>query len=131
MCIRDRLEHLPGTLLEGNHTISLRGLKANDTGGHGSTRLITIDIMLMDTENAFVDQTESSIGFSTSTLAFAVLGLVALFLIVLLAVGAISNKEEGTLAGVDFSTLSDGSITTAATSGTDVQDATLVGKTSD
>tara|TARA_B100001564_G_scaffold330783_1_gene316279 strand:+ start:348 stop:2360 length:2013 start_codon:yes stop_codon:yes gene_type:complete len=129
--IIEQLEHLPGTLLEGNHTISLRGLKANDTGGHGSTPLITIDIMLMDTENAFVDQTESSIGFSTSTLAFAVLGLVALFLIVLLAVGAISNKEEGTLAGVDFSTLSDGSITTAATSGTDVQDATLVGKTSD
>ena len=129
--IIEQLEHLPGTLLEGNHTISLRGLKANDTGGHGSTPLITIDIMLMDTENAFVDQTESSIGFSTSTLAFAVLGLVALFLIVLLAVGAISNKEEGTLAGVDFSTLSDGSIATAATSGTDVQDATLVGKTSD
>ena len=129
--IIEQLEHLPGTLLEGNHTISLRGLKANDTGGHGSTPLITIDIMLMDTENAFVDQTESSIGFSTSTLAFAVLGLVALFLIVLLAVGAISNKEEGTLAGVDFSTLSDGSITTATTSGTDVQDATLVGKTSD
>lgn len=126
-----QLEHLPGTMLEGNHTISLRGLQANDTGGHASTPLITIDIMLMDTENAFVDQTESSIGFSTSTLAFAVLGLVALFLIVLLAVGAISNKEEGTLAGVDFSTLSDGSITTAATSGTDVQDATLVGKTSD
>ena len=129
--IIEQLEHLPGTLLEGNHTISLRGLKANDTGGHGSTPLITIDIMLMDTENAFVDQTESSIGFSTSTLAFAVLGLVALFLIVLLAVGAISNKEEGTLAGVDFSTLSDGSIATAAASGTDVQDATLVGKTSD
>ncbi len=129
--IIEQLEHLPGTLLEGNHTISLRGLKANDTGGHGSTPLITIDIMLMDTENAFVDQTESSIGFSTSTLAFAVLGLVALFLIVLLAVGAISNKEEGTLAGVDFSSLSDGSITTAAASGTDVQDATLIGKTSD
>lgn len=125
-----QLEHLPGTLLEGNHTISLRGLKANDTGGHGSSPLITIDIMLMDTENAFVAQTESSSGFSTSTLAFAVLGLVALFLIVLLVVGAISNKEEGTLAGVDFSTLSDGSLTTV-TSGTDVQDAMLVGKTSD
>ncbi len=125
-----QLEHLPGTLLEGNHTISLRGLKANDTGGHASTPLITIDIMLMDTENAFVSQTESSTGFSTSTLAFAVLGLVALFLIVLLVVGAISNKEEGTLAGVDFSTLSDGSLTTV-TSGTDVQDTMLVGKTSD
>ena len=125
-----QLEHLPGTMLEGNHTISLRGLKANDTGGHASTPLITIDIMLMDTENAFVSQTESSTGFSTSTLAFAVLGLVALFLIVLLVVGAISNKEEGTLAGVDFSTLSDGSLTTV-TSGTDVQDAMLVGKTSD
>ena len=129
--IIEQLEHLPGTLLEGNHTISLRGLKANDTGGHGSSPLITIDIMLMDTENAFVDQTESSIGFSTSTLAFAVLGLVALFLIVLLVVGAISNKEEGTLAGVDFSALSDGSMTTVATLGADVQDATLVGKTSD
>jgi hypothetical protein len=126
-----QLEHLPGTLLEGNHTISLRGLKANDTGGHGSSPLITIDIMLMDTENAFDAQTESSSGFSTSTLAFAVLGLVALFLIVLLVVGAISNKEEGTLAGVDFSALSDGSVTTVATSETDVQDATLVGKTSD
>ena len=125
-----QLEHLPGTMLEGNHTISLRGLKVNDTGGHASTPLITIDIMLMDTENAFVAQTESSTGFSTSTLAFAVLGLVALFLIVLLVVGAISNKEEGTLAGVDFSTLSDGSLTTV-TSGTDVQDAMLVGKTSD
>ena len=129
--IIEQLEHLPGTLLEGNHTISLRGLKANDTGGHGSSPLITIDIMLMDTENAFADQTESSIGFSTSTLAFAVLGLVALFLIVLLVVGAISNKEEGTLAGVDFSALSDGSMTTVATLGADVQDATLVGKTSD
>ena len=125
-----QLEHLPGTMLEGNHTISLRGLRANDTGGHASTPLITIDIMLMDTENAFVDQIESSSGFSTSTLAFAVLGLVALFLIVLLVVGAISNKEEGTLAGVDFSTLSDGSLTTV-TSGTNVQDAMLVGKTSD
>ena len=87
--------------------------------------------MLMDTENAFVDQIESSSGFSTSTLAFAVLGLVALFLIVLLVVGAISNKEEGTLAGVDFSTLSGDSTSPAVTSQTDVQDATLVEKTSD
>lgn len=126
-----QLEHLPGTMLEGNHTISLRGLQANDTGGHASTPLITIDIMLMDTENAFVDQIESSSGFSTSTLAFAVLGLVALFLIVLLVVGAISNKEEGTLAGVDFSTLSGDSTSPAVTSQTDVQDATLVEKTSD
>lgn len=126
-----QLEHLPGTMLEGNHTISLRGLRANDTGGHASTPLITIDIMLMDTENAFVDQIESSSGFSTSTLAFAVLGLVALFLIVLLVVGAISNKEEGTLAGVDFSTLSGDSTSPAVTSQTDVQDATLVEKTSD
>ena len=126
-----QLEHLPGTMLEGNHTISLRGLRANDTGGHASTPLITIDIMLMDTENAFVDQIESSSGFTTSTLAFAVLGLVALFLIVLLVVGAISNKEEGTLAGVDFSTLSGDSTSPAVTSQTDVQDATLVEKTSD
>ena len=104
-----QLEHLPGTTLEGNHTISLRGIMANDSGGHASTPLVTIDIMLMDTAKAFVTQDETSTGLSTTTLAFGLLGFIGLFLVVLLVTGAISDKEEGTLAGIDFKTLQDGS----------------------
>jgi hypothetical protein len=104
-----QLEHLPGTTLEGNHTISLRGIMANDSGGHASTPLVTIDIMLMDTAKAFVTQDETSTGLSTTTLAFGLLGFIGLFLGVLLVTGAISDKEEGTLAGIDFKTLQDGS----------------------
>ncbi len=117
-----QLEHLPGTTLEGNHTISLRGIKANDSGGYASTPLMTIDIMLMDTENAFIDQAESSEGLSTSTLAFAAVGLVALFFVVLMLVGAISNKEEGTLAGVDFKALADDASATSPEDGSSVWD---------
>ena len=53
MDIIHQLEHLPGTDLEGNHTISLRGIKANDSGGHTSSPLISANIMLMDTDSAF------------------------------------------------------------------------------
>ena len=102
-----QLEHLPGTTLEGNHTISLRGIMANNSGGHASTPLVTIDIMLMDTASAFVTQEETSTGLSTTTLAFGLLGFIGLFLVVLLVTGAISDKEEGTLAGIDFKTLHD------------------------
>ncbi len=103
-----QLEHLPGTALEGNHTISLRGIKANDTGGHSSTPLVTIDIMLMDTDSAFVTQDVASTGITTTTLAFGLLAFIVLFFVVLMVVGAISDKEEGTLAGVDFNTLQSG-----------------------
>ena len=48
-----QLEHLPGIDLEGNHSISLRGIKANDSGGHTSSPLISANIMLMDTDSAF------------------------------------------------------------------------------
>lgn len=56
-----QLEHLPGIDLEGNHTISLRGIKANDSGGHTSSPLISANIMLMDTDSAF-DTTSNDTG---------------------------------------------------------------------
>ena len=56
-----QLEHLPGIDLEGNHTISLRGIKANDSGGHTSSPLISANIMLMDTGSAF-DTTSKDAG---------------------------------------------------------------------
>ena len=76
--------------------------------------------MLMDTENAFIEQAESSGGLSTSTLAFAAVGRVALFYVVLMLVGAISNKEEGTLAGVDFKALADDASMTTLEDGSNV-----------
>ena len=56
-----QLEHLPGIDLEGNHSISLRGIKANDSGGHTSSPLISANIMLMDTDSAF-DTTSKDAG---------------------------------------------------------------------
>lgn len=104
-----QLEHLPGIDVEGNHTISFRGIKANDSGGHASSPLISANIMLMDTASAFEAQEEASSGISTTMLALGLLGFFALFFVVLMVTGAISDKEEGTLAGIDFTTLKEDS----------------------
>jgi len=47
---------------------------------------------------------------------------VALFFVVLMLVGAISNKEEGTLAGVDFKALADDASATSPEDGSSVWD---------
>ena len=101
-----QLEHLPGIDIEGNHTISLRGIKANDTGGHTSSPLITANIMLMDTDSAFETKAEAS-GMSSTSMFMGIGAFIVLFILVLLVVNFISNKEEGTLAGIDFNTLRD------------------------
>tara|TARA_B110001450_G_scaffold13645_1_gene12835 strand:+ start:2976 stop:4928 length:1953 start_codon:yes stop_codon:yes gene_type:complete len=101
-----QLEHLPGIDIEGNHTVSLRGIKANDTGGHTSSPLITANIMLMDTDSAFETKSEVS-GMSSTSIFMGIGAFVVLFILVLFVVNFISNKEEGTLAGIDFNTLRD------------------------
>ena len=101
-----QLEHLPGIDIEGNHTVSLRGIKANDTGGHTSSPLITANIMLMDTDSAFETKAEVS-GMSSTSMFMGIGAFVVLFILVLFVVNFISNKEEGTLAGIDFNTLRD------------------------
>jgi len=77
--IVNQLEHLPGIGLDGNHTLSIRGLAANDSGGHSSTANIAVNVMLMDTSNAFDAQTDSSGGGVSagviSALVVVVLGL--------------------------------------------------------
>ena len=65
--------------------------------------------MLMDTASAFEAQEEASSGTSTTMLALGLLGFFALFFVVLMVTGAISDKEEGTLAGIDFTTLKEDS----------------------
>ena len=101
-----QLEHLPGIDIEGNHTVSLRGIKANDTGGHTSSPLITANIMLMDTDSAFETKAEAS-GMSSTSMIMGIGAFIVLFLLVLFVVNFISNKEEGTLAGINFNTLRD------------------------
>ena len=101
-----QLEHLPGIDIEGNHTISLRGIKANDTGGHTSSPLISANIMLMDTDSAFEAKAQAT-GMSSTSMFMGLGAFIVLFILVLFVVNFISDKEEGTLAGIDFNTLRD------------------------
>ena len=69
--IIQQLEHLPGIDLDGNHTISIRGLESNESGGHSSSPLVTIDIMLMDSASAYFTETEETPGFTFLTISVA------------------------------------------------------------
>ena len=80
LTIVHQLEHLPGVSLDGNHTLSVRGLSANESGGHSSSSNIAVNVMLMDTANAKNVQVEAtggglSVG-AVSALVLVVLGLV-------------------------------------------------------
>ena len=74
-----QLQSLPGITTDGNHTLSIRGLAANDSGGHSSTSNIAINVMLMDTANANNVQAASTGGGISagviSALVVVVLGL--------------------------------------------------------
>ena len=92
-----QLEHLPGISIEGNHTISLRALKSNDSGGFSSSPLITTNIMLMDTDSAFDESTSADDeGINTTQLLLVLCVIVILFLLVLLVV--IYNSQSSSLA---------------------------------
>lgn len=101
-----QLEHLPGIEVEGNHTISFRGIKANASSNPTSSPLITANIMLMDVDSAFETDAEET-GMASTTIFLGIGVFIVFFVLVLFSVSYISNKEEGTLAGIDFDTLSD------------------------
>lgn len=94
------LEHLPGITLEGNHTISIRGI-GNGEGDSYSTAIITADIMLMNPSKEFSSSSGNEDGISSIALAIASFAIV--FLAVLLIAGVVTDKEEGSLASVDVS----------------------------
>ena len=60
----------------------------------------------MDVDSAFEAKAEES-GMSSTSLIIGFAAFIVLFVLVLVLVNAISNKEEGTLAGIDFNTLSE------------------------
>ena len=89
-----QLEHLPGIEVEGNHTLSLRGLIANESGGHSSSALVSVNVMLMDTANA-KSYAESNGDGLFGDLPTWVGPVVILFLVVLVILGMIIiNKVE-------------------------------------
>ncbi len=87
-----QLEHLPGIEVDGNHTLSLRGLAANESGGHSATSIIAMNVMLMDTANAkSFGESEEGLG----GLSGWVLPAVAIFLLLLVPLGFyLINKAE-------------------------------------
>lgn len=103
-----QIEHLPGIEIMGNHTISLRGIQYQD-GTTSASPLVTAEIMVMD------DNTEPVVsgggdGFSTGAIVGISIGGIVIFLIALLLISAISNREEGVLAGKDLQTYLDAQI---------------------
>jgi hypothetical protein len=60
----------------------------------------------MDTASAFETQSDDN-GVSSTSMLLGVGAFIVLFLVVLLVINVITNKEEGTLAGIDFNTLGD------------------------
>ncbi|MGB2156608.1 MAG: S8 family serine peptidase, partial [Candidatus Poseidoniaceae archaeon] len=106
-----QLEHLPGITIMGNHTISLRGIQYED-GTSSASPLATAEIMVMDDETDPVSSSEGD-GMSTGTLIGISIGGIVIFLIALLLISTISNREEGTLAGKDLKTFLDAQVADA------------------
>ena len=91
-----QLEHLPGIDVEGNHTLSLRALVANESGGHSATSLVSVNVMLMDTANAksFGEESDGMFGDLPGWVAPSVV----LLLVLLVIMGMIVlNRAEGAI----------------------------------
>jgi hypothetical protein len=100
-----QLEHLPGIEVEGNHTLSLRGLIANQTdplGAPSSTPLVTLNVMLMDTANAKNAADEDGLFSGLSDWAVPATA-VFLVLLVVLGIFVLNRVEEATLVEKVFS----------------------------
>ena len=77
--IYHQLEHLPGIEIEGNHTLSVRGITCNDAECSAplSTPLVAVDIMMMDSDKMLGDgQGDESGAITGGTLIIIVLLIV-------------------------------------------------------
>lgn len=100
-----QLEHLPGITVEGNHTLSLRGLIANESDANGppsSTPVVSVNVMLMDTANAKTfGEDEGLLGGLSDWVVPAT--AIFLLLLVVLGVYVINRAEEATMVEKVFS----------------------------
>jgi len=97
--IAHQLEHLPGIDLQGNHTLSIRGIIENGTST-ASTPIMTVNVMLIDVDKDGEKSTDEGL-FSSSEMFTAIGIFVVVLLVALLVVGYATDKEEGIFAGKD------------------------------
>lgn len=87
------IEHLPGVELQGNHTISIRGLMETGETNFSSTPIITADIMLMDVDKDGLTE-ESDSMFSGSTVLVGIAGMIIGVILVPLVMLALNKSED-------------------------------------
>lgn len=87
------IEHLPGVELQGNHTISIRGIMEASETNFSSTPIITADIMLMDVSKDGVTE-ESESMFSGSTVLVGFAGMILGIVLVPLVMFGLNKSEE-------------------------------------
>lgn len=87
------IEHLPGVELQGNHTISIRGLMETGETNFSSTPIITADIMLIDVDKDGLTE-ESDSMFSGSTVLVGIAGMIIGVMLVPLVMLALNKSED-------------------------------------
>ena len=87
------IEHLPGVELQGNHTISIRGIMEAGETNFSSTPIITADIMLMDVSKDGVTE-ESESMFSGSTVLVGFAGMILGIVLVPLVMFGLNKSED-------------------------------------
>ncbi|MCS5535350.1 MAG: hypothetical protein NZ802_05805, partial [Candidatus Poseidoniales archaeon] len=92
--IIDQLEHLPGITLDGNQTLSIRGIKDDQSSPN-----LVVYIMIMGTEKAVEPEEEEGL----SGLAMLSIGLASGLAVALAGLGAMAaiTRDEGNIFPID------------------------------
>ena len=89
-----QLEHLPGIELDGNHSLSVRGLiEDKDSGEWSATPLVPVEVMLMETASA-KSYAEESDGLFYGLSGGTVAGVALLIILIVIAGMAVINRVE-------------------------------------
>ena len=91
-----QLNSLPGIEVEGNHTLSVRGLVANESGGHSASSIVSTNVMLMDTANALTTTAESERLFGDLP-GWVAPSIVLLLVFLVIAGMIVLNKAEDSI----------------------------------
>ncbi|MAJ01082.1 MAG: hypothetical protein CMA10_01565 [Euryarchaeota archaeon] len=90
--ILHQLEHLPGVDIQGNHTISLRGIIDNGSMDSSSTPIITANILMNGVSKEVAE--ESELMFSGSTVLVGFAGMILGIVLVPLVMFGLNKSEE-------------------------------------
>ena len=104
--ILEQLEHLPGVDIQGNHTISLRGIIDNGSMDSSSTPIITANILMNGVGKEVAEESESMFSGSTVLVGFAgmILGIV---LVPLVMFGLNKSEEAIEVERIQWATIPD------------------------